>query len=59
MQCITDGIDKSIVSCYIGDDLGSHLFRIAAIIDYAKKYNKVEIFQSDNDSVKNKNEIME
>lgn len=49
-----EGIDKNIVSCYIGDDLGNHLFRIAATLDYAKKHNKIAIFQSDNDNVKNK-----
>ena len=54
MQCIMEHINKDIVSCYIGQDLGNHLFRIAATLDYAKKYNKVAIFQSDNDVVKNR-----
>lgn len=54
MQCIMKHIDKDIVSCYIGHDLGNHLFHIAATLDYAKKYNKVAIFQCDNDIVKNR-----
>lgn len=45
-------INDSIVSCYIGSDIGNQLFRIATVIDYAKKYNKSVLFQSDNEDVK-------
>lgn len=44
--------DKYKVSCYIGSDIGNELFRIAATLDYANKYKKCEMFQSDNDNVK-------
>ena len=44
--------NNSIVSCYIGKDIGNQLFRIATVIDYGNKYNKTVLFQSDNEDVK-------
>lgn len=44
--------NKSIVSCIIGGDIGDQLFRIATTLDYAIKYSKVIVFQSESKIVK-------